>query len=126
MQSDGADGPVTPLFTVPERVEMLREVTKEFPSVEVDVFQGLLVDYARKRDAAVILRGIRAVSDYEYELQMALMNRRLTPSIETVFLMAKEEYSYVSSRLVKEVARLGGDVSGLVPESVRKRLGDKL
>ena len=96
------------------------------PATPVRSFSGLLVDFARDSGATLIVRGLRAISDYEYELQMALMNRRLASSIETVFLMAKEEYSYVSSRLVKEVARLGGDVSGLVPEAVRKRLGDKL
>ena len=88
-------------------------------------FNGLLVDFAREKGATLIVRGLRAVSDYEYELQMALMNRRLAPTVETVFLMAKEEYSYVSSRLVKEVARLGADVSGLVPEPVRRRLSGK-
>ena len=112
----------TPLFSVSERMEMIREIVGEDPSTPVRSFSGLLVDFAREMGATLIVRGLRAVSDYEYELQMALMNRRLTPSIETVFLMAKEEYSYVSSRLVKEVARLGGDVSGLVPGSVRHRL----
>jgi len=116
----------TPLFSVAERIEMIREIVRDDPATPVRSFSGLLVDFAKDSGATLIVRGLRAVSDYEYELQMALMNRRLTPSIETVFLMAKEEYSYVSSRLVKEVARLGGDVSGLVPESVRKRLGDKL
>ena len=89
-----------PLFTVPERVEMLREVTKKWADVEVDVFEGLLVDYARKRHAGVILRGIRAVSDYEYELQMALMNRKLESRLETVFMLPGEPYSYLSSKLV--------------------------
>ncbi|HEV8117632.1 MAG TPA: pantetheine-phosphate adenylyltransferase [Thermoanaerobaculia bacterium] len=116
----------TPLFSVAERIEMIHEIVRDDPATPVRSFSGLLVDFAKESGATLIVRGLRAVSDYEYELQMALMNRRLTPSIETVFLMAKEEYSYVSSRLVKEVARLGGDVSGLVPESVRKRLGDKL
>lgn len=115
-----------PLFSVDERLEMLRLVTKGMPNVSLDTFSGLLVDYAMRRKARALLRGIRAFSDYEYELQMALMNRRLAPSIETVFLMAKEEYSYVSSRLVKEVARLGADVSGLVPEPVRHRLEARL
>jgi pantetheine-phosphate adenylyltransferase len=112
----------TPLFSVAERIDMIHEIVGDDPSTAVRSFSGLLVDFARDVGATLIVRGLRAVSDYEYELQMALMNRRLTPSIETVFLMAKEEYSYVSSRLVKEVARLGGDVSGLVPESVRHRL----
>jgi pantetheine-phosphate adenylyltransferase len=101
---------------------MIREIVGEAPEVSVRSFSGLLVDFARTSGATLIVRGLRAVSDYEYELQMALMNRRLTPEIETVFLMAKEEYSYVSSRLVKEVARLHGDVKGLLPESVRLRL----
>jgi pantetheine-phosphate adenylyltransferase len=116
----------TPLFSVAERIEMIRETVHDDPATPVRSFSGLLVDFARESGATLIVRGLRAISDYEYELQMALMNRRLASSIETVFLMAKEEYSYVSSRLVKEVARLGGDVSGLVPESVRKRLGDRL
>ncbi len=112
----------TPLFSVSERIEMIREIVGGDGSTLVRSFSGLLVDFAQEVGAALIVRGLRAISDYEYELQMALMNRRLAPSIETVFLMAKEEYSYVSSRLVKEVAGLGGDVSGLVPESVRRRL----
>jgi pantetheine-phosphate adenylyltransferase len=112
----------TPLFSVAERIEMIREIVGDDPSTPVRSFSGLLVDFAREAGATLIVRGLRAVSDYEYELQMALMNRRLTPSVETVFLMAKEEYSYVSSRLVKEAAKLGGDISGLVPESVRQRL----
>ena len=116
----------TPLFSVSERVEMIREIVGGDDSTPVRSFSGLLVDFAGEVGATLIVRGLRAVSDYEYELQMALMNRRLIPSIETVFLMAKEEYSYVSSRLVKEVAGLGGDVSGLVPESVRRRLVARL
>ncbi len=116
----------TPLFSVSERIEMIREIVGGHESTPVRSFSGLLVDFAQEVGATLIVRGLRAVSDYEYELQMALMNRRLIPSIETVFLMAKEEYSYVSSRLVKEVAGLGGDVSGLVPESVRRRLVVKL
>ena len=111
-----------PLFTVPERVEMLREVTDRWSGVEVDVFDGLLVDYARKRGAGVILRGIRAVSDYEYELQMALMNRKLAPEIETVFMLPGEKYSYLSSRLVREISQLGGPVKDLVPTAVEERL----
>ena len=116
----------TPLFSVPERIEMIREIVGDDPAVSTRSFSGLLVDFARSCGASLIVRGLRAVSDYEYELQMALMNRRLSTEVETVFLMAKEEYSYVSSRLVKEVARLGGDVTGLVPESVRRRLRAKL
>ncbi|HXM97030.1 MAG TPA: pantetheine-phosphate adenylyltransferase [Candidatus Dormibacteraeota bacterium] len=115
-----------PLFSVPERIEMLRESTKRWPSVEVDIFQGLLVDYARKKGAGVILRGIRAISDYEYEMQMALMNRKLEPRLETVFMLPGESYSYLSSKLVREVARLGGALTGLVPPSVETRLLEKL
>ena len=111
-----------PLFTVEERCEMLSNVIGAYPNVEVSSFNGLLVQYAADRGANLIVRGIRAISDYEYELQMALMNRRLAPDIETVFLMASEEYSFVSSQLVKEIARLGGDVSGLVPLEVDQRL----
>ena len=110
------------LFSVEERVEMLTEVVKPFPNVEVGWFHGLLVDYVKSRGANFILRGIRAISDYEYELQIAHMNRRLSPGVETVFLMAGEAYSFISSQLVKEVVSLGGDVSGLVPPLVEERL----
>jgi pantetheine-phosphate adenylyltransferase len=110
------------LFTVEERMEMLREVVRPYSNVEVDSFHGLLVDYMAVKKAGVILRGIRAISDYEYELQMALMNTRLAPGIETVFLMASEAYSFLSSRLVKEVFGLGGNISGLVPPVVERRL----
>src|SRR5438874_1710728 len=105
---------------------MLREVLCVYPNVEVDSFGGLLVDYATSQGATVLLRGIRAISDYEYELQMALMNRRLRPEIETVFMMANEAYSFISSRLVKEVFSLGGDIAGLVPPSVEARLKTRL
>jgi pantetheine-phosphate adenylyltransferase len=115
-----------PLFSVPERVEMLREVTGQWPAVEVDVFEGLLVEYARKRGAAVILRGIRAISDYEYELQMALMNRKLEPRLETVFMLPGESYSYLSAKLVREIAQLGGPLTGLVPPSVEERIRAKI
>ena len=115
-----------PLFSVTERVEMLQEVVGEYPNVTVDAFEGLLVEHAAAHSATVLLRGIRAVSDYEYELQMALMNRRLRPDIETVFLMANEAYSFISSRLVKEVCTLGGTVTGLVPDIVEQRLREKL
>ncbi|MGC1619433.1 MAG: pantetheine-phosphate adenylyltransferase [Candidatus Acidiferrum sp.] len=115
-----------PLFSVQERVEMLREVTKQWPAVEVDVFDGLLVDYARKRSAGVILRGIRAVSDYEYELQMALMNRKLEPRLETVFMLPGLSYSYLSSKLVREIAQLGASLNGLVPPIVEERLKAKV
>jgi pantetheine-phosphate adenylyltransferase len=114
------------LFSVPDRIEMLNEVTSGLPNVQVGSFDGLLVDYAAECGASVILRGIRAVSDYEYELQMALMNRRLKPEIETVFLMAGEAHSFISSRLVKEVIRLGGNISGLVPPSIEGRLRKRL
>jgi pantetheine-phosphate adenylyltransferase len=115
-----------PLFSVPERVEMLREVTRQWSSVEVDVFDGLLVDYARKRGAAVILRGIRAVSDYEYELQMALMNRKLEPRLETVFMLPGLSHSYLSSKLVREIARLGGPLKDFVPSVVEQRMRAKV
>ena len=115
-----------PIFSVPERVEMLREVTRQWESVEIDVFEGLLVDYARKRGAAVILRGIRAVSDYEYELQMALMNRKLEPRLETVFMMPGETYSYLSAKVVREIAHFGGPLAGLVPPTVEQRLRAKV
>lgn len=115
-----------PLFSVEERMEMLSEVVTRFPNVEVDCFAGLLVDYASAKDARIIIRGIRAISDYEHELQMALMNRRLRSEIETVFLMAGEQYSFISSRLVKQVIALGGNISGLVPSSVEARLKKRL
>jgi pantetheine-phosphate adenylyltransferase len=115
----------SPLFTVHERVDIAREVFQGRPNVEVDTFDGLLVDYARRKNASVIVRGLRAVSDFEYELQMALMNRRLNPDVETIFLMPAEPYTYVSSRLVKEVVALGGSVKGLVPEIVERRLREK-
>ena len=118
------------LFTVEERVRILEEVLPEIESggcrLKVDSFQGLLMKYAVERQADAIVRGIRAVSDYEYELQMALMNRRLEPGVETVFMMAAEDYSYVSSRLVKEVFMLGGTIEGLVPASVEARMKRKL
>ena len=114
-----------PMFSVAERVEMLREATKKWDCVEVDVFEGLLVDFARQRGAGVILRGIRAVSDYEYELQMALMNRKLEPRMETVFMLPSEAYSYLSAKIVRELAQLGGPLSGLVPPLVEQRLRAK-
>lgn len=115
------------LFSVEERKETLEtNVVARFANVEVEVFHGLLVDFAKSKGAHAIVRGIRAVTDYEYELQMALMNRRLAPGIETVFMMAAEQYSYVSSRLVKEVASLGGSVKDLVPTDVERRLRKKL
>jgi pantetheine-phosphate adenylyltransferase len=115
-----------PLFSVEERAGMLREVVAAYPNVEIDSFQGLLVDHAAARSATVLLRGIRAISDYEFELQMALMNRRLSPGIETIFMMANEAYSFISSRMVKEVFSLGGDIAGLVPAPVEARLRERL
>jgi pantetheine-phosphate adenylyltransferase len=115
-----------PLFSLGERRSMLEELTARFKNVQVDTFDGLTVDYAAKVKAHAVLRGIRALSDYEYELQMALMNRKLQPELETVFMMPAEQYSYLSSRLVREVAHLGGSIAGLVPEMVEKRLREKL
>ncbi len=116
-----------PLFGVKERVEMLEAVTFEWKNVEVEVFDGLLMDYAREKDARVILRGIRAVSDYEYELQMAMMNRKIEPQIETVFMLPAVAYSFLSSRLVRELARLGAPVvKDLVPPLVEERLRAKV
>ena len=115
----------TPLFKLEERIEIAREVFKKHPNVEVDEFGGLLVDYVEQRGADVIVRGLRAISDFEYELQMALMNHRLNSEVETVFMMPTEPYTYVSSKLVKEVVTLGGSVSGLVPEIVESRLRKK-
>ena len=111
-----------PLFTVAERVEMLQEVARPLENVSVATFDGLMVEFARQEGASAVLRGIRAISDYEYEFQMALMNRRLAPEIETVFLQPAGRYSFVSSRMLKEVFSFGGDVSGLVPPNVLKRL----
>lgn len=116
----------SPLFSAQERVEMLKDVLQGFPNVEIDSFDGLLIDHARRKGARLLLRGIRAISDYEYELQMALMNRRLAPEIETMFMMAGEAHSFISSRLVKEVIRLGGNISGLVPPSVEEILRRRL
>src|SRR6185295_17288027 len=116
----------SPLFTTAERVDIAREVFKHLPNVEVDTFDGLLVDYVERRQAQVIVRGLRAVSDFEYEFQMALMNRRLNAKIETVFMMPAEQYTYTSSRLIKEVFSLGGQVHGLVPDMVEQRLREKI
>jgi pantetheine-phosphate adenylyltransferase len=116
----------TPLFTVPERVEMLTEATNGFGNVSVATFDGLLVDFCREQGATAVLRGIRAISDYEYEFQMAMMNRKLAPEIETLFMMPAEKYTYVSSRLIKGVFELGGDVSSLVPPLVEERLKAKV
>ena len=115
-----------PLFTVDERLEMMSEATRDFGNVSVAIFHGLLVDFARERGAKAVLRGIRAISDYEYEFQMAMMNRKLDPELETLFMMPAEKYTYVSSRLIKGVFQLGGDVSTLVPPLVVERLRSKV
>lgn len=115
-----------PLFSLEERMEIIRAMTRQRDNVRVDSFDGLMVDYALRVGATAVLRGIRAISDYEYELQMALMNRKLEPRLETVFMMPAETYSYLSSRLVRQVATLGGSVRGLVPELVEKKLREKL
>ena len=116
----------TPMFSVAERLQMLRALTAHLKNVRIDTFDGLMVEYAKSLEATCILRGIRAISDYEYELQMALMNRKLEPTLETVFMMPADKYSYVSSRLVREVAQAGGPVKGLVPEVVEQKLREKL
>ena len=115
-----------PLFSLSDRKRMLEAMTEDFKNVTVDTFDGLTVDYAAKVKASAVLRGIRAISDYEYELQMALMNRKLQPDLETVFMMPAEQFSYLSSRLVRELAQLGGSIKGLVPELVEQRLKEKL
>ena len=115
----------SPLFTIQERVEIVRDVFKTTPNVEVDTFDGLLVDYVATRNADVIVRGLRALSDFESEFQMALMNRRLSPEVETVFMMPAEQYTYISSRMIKEVFSLGGEVRGLVPAIVESKLRQK-
>jgi pantetheine-phosphate adenylyltransferase len=114
------------MFTVAERLQMLRELTSDLKNVRLDTFNGLMVEFAKSIDAKCVLRGIRAISDYEYELQMALMNRKLEPTLETVFMMPADKYSYVSSRLVREVAQAGGPVRGLVPDVVEQKLREKL
>ena len=114
-----------PLFTPDERVDIIRRVFREYPNVEVDTFAGLLGEYARAKRASAIVRGLRAVSDFEYEFQMALMNRHLEPTLETVFMMPAEQYTYISSRLIKEVFTLGGEVTGLVPPVVEEQLREK-
>ena len=115
-----------PLFSMQDRMDMVGEVAAGYPNVEVDFFEGLLVDHATARGATLIIRGIRAISDYEHEWQMALMNRRLKPEIETMFLMAGEAHAFISSNLVKEVIRLGGDISDLVPSPVERRLKERI
>ena len=115
-----------PLFTTPERVALTRVAVKGIRGVTVDEFDGLLVNYAQRKKDRVLVRGLRAVSDFEYEFQMALMNRRLAPNVETIFLMPKDKYTFISSRLVKEIALLGGNVSDFVPAVVKKALQAKL
>ena len=114
-----------PLFSVKERIGLMKNVLPQSKRIRIDQFDGLLVDYASKAGAQIILRGLRAVSDFDYEFQMALMNRRLEPQIETVFLVPAEQYTYVSSKLVKEITALGGAVTGLVPPEVEKRMKEK-
>jgi pantetheine-phosphate adenylyltransferase len=115
-----------PLFSVEARRNMLEAMTSEFDNVSVDTFDGLMIDYAVRAEATAVLRGIRAISDYEYELQMAMMNRKLQPGLETVFMMPHEKYSYLSSRLVREIAQLGGNIDGLVPELVAQKVREKM
>jgi pantetheine-phosphate adenylyltransferase len=115
-----------PLFSLEERVELVRQSVRGIPHVEADAFDCLLVDYVRQQSAQVVLRGLRAVSDFEFEFQMALMNRSLNENFETIFMMPKDTYTFLSSRIVKEIARLGGDVSGFVPEHVRTTMLSKL
>ena len=115
-----------PLFTLEERVELVAEAVKHLPNVEADSFDGLLVEYVERRAAQAVIRGLRAVSDFEFEFQLALMNRKLNERVETIFMMPKDTYTFLSSRIVKEIARLGGDVSAFVPAHVRRALADKL
>ena len=120
-----ANAEKTPLFSESERVAIIREVFRDTPNVRVDTFNGLLVEYAQRQQATVLVRGLRAVSDFEYEFQMALMNRHLAPGLETVFMMPAEQYTYLSSRLIKEVFQLGGEVRGLVPAAVERAMREK-
>jgi pantetheine-phosphate adenylyltransferase len=114
-----------PLFTSSQRIELLGEVVGHLPNVKVAEFEGLLIDFAREQGATAIVRGLRAISDFEFEFQMALMNRKLNPELETVFMMPKEEYTYLSSRIVKEIARLGGNVGAFVPHSIAAALKER-
>ena len=120
------NGEKSPLFSVPDRVKMITICTKHLPNVEADAFDGLLVQYVEKHSAQAIIRGLRAVSDFEFEFQLALMNRKLNERVETIFMMPKDTYTFLSSRLVKEIARLGGDVSAFVPEAVKASLAARL
>ncbi|MGI5873945.1 MAG: pantetheine-phosphate adenylyltransferase [Bacillota bacterium] len=113
------------LFTAEERLEIVREVTDGFANVSAECFSGLLMDYCREKNAAAVIRGLRAVSDFEYEMQMALMNKKLNPNVETVFLMTGQQYSFISSSIIKDVASLGGCIDGLVPPSVERRIKEK-
>ena len=116
----------SPLFSLDERLEMLRKVTEKLDNVEIDCFEGLLIDYVKRKHCNIILRGIRAISDFEYEFQMVLSNRKLAPRIETILMMPSENYSYLSSRIIKEIAALGADLSGFVPPIVEQKLKEKL
>lgn len=116
----------TPLFSVEERVKMLKEVTKDMPKVKIVPFEGLLADFAKEMSAKIIIRGLRAVTDFEYELQMSQTNHKLLPELETIFLTTSLEYSYLSSTIVKEVAAFGGDISQFVPETIEKRIQEKI
>jgi len=116
----------TPVFDIDERVELLKETTEHLPNVEVKAFKGLLIDFMKQENAKVIVKGLRAVSDFEYEFQMALLNKKLEPSIETIFMMTNSKYSYLSSSMVKEVARFGGCIEDLVPEKIAKKVMKKL
>lgn len=116
----------TPLFSVEERVKMLKEVTKDMPNVRVIPFEGLLIDFAKKMDAKMIVRGLRAITDFEYELQMAQTNHKLAPDLETTFLTTSLEYSFLSSTIVKEVASFGGDISQFVPKVIENRVREKM
>ena len=113
------------LFSTQERLEMLKEVTSSVPKVEVECFSGLLMDYCREKQATAVIRGLRAISDFEYEMQLAAMNKNLNPEVETVFLMTGQKYSFISSSIIKDVAKLGGDISGMVPCSVEEKIRAK-
>ena len=116
----------TPLFSVEERVKMLEEMTKNMPGIKIVPFEGLLIDFAKEMSAGIVVRGLRAVTDFEYELQMAQTNNKLSPELETVFLTTSLEYSYLSSTIVKEVAAFGGDISQFVPETIERRIQEKI